>query len=197
MTAFMMDFDNQIIPVSESAGGMGAGEINAGRTMHRGAEASLILGIGELADLPFRLDFDANVTYVDAFFNADRFQEADDVLVNVNGNRTPYAPEWLVSSALTLEMKNGFGIRLTGTYISEQFTDPVNSITPTANGRDGLIDSYFVLDGTLRYNLSKWNTTFSLSCKNMLDERYMVSRRPQGIRAGLPRFITAGVNVNF
>lgn len=196
-TAFMMDFDNQIIPVSESAGGFGAGEVNAGRTMHRGVETAFIVGIGELTDLPFRLDFDANITYVDAFFNADRFIGADDARVNINGNRTPYAPEWLASSALTFEMKNGFGLRFTGTYVSEQFTDEINSVTPTANGRDGRIDAYLVLDGTARYTIAKHNVVLSLSCKNITDERYMVSRRPQGIRAGLPRFITGGVSVKF
>lgn len=197
LTGFMMDFENQIIPVSEASGGMGSGLVNGGRTMHRGVEAGITAGIAEFADWPFRLDLDVSATYVDAYFVGDRFQPVQDDLVNVDGMRTPYAPEWLLSSALTFEMKNGFGLRLTGTFVSEQFTDEINSIEPTPNGRDGLIPSYFLLDGTARYQLSKWNTTLSLSVKNMTDERYMVSRRPQGIRAGLPRFITAGVNVKF
>jgi Fe(3+) dicitrate transport protein len=32
MTVFMMDFSNQVIPVSESSGGAGTGYINGGRT---------------------------------------------------------------------------------------------------------------------------------------------------------------------
>jgi Fe(3+) dicitrate transport protein len=81
--------------------------------------------------------------------------------------------------------------------VSDQFTDPANSIIPTANGRNGQIPSYFLMDATARYTVAKWNTTFSLSCKNLTDERYMVSRRPQGIRVGLPRFISAGVTARF
>jgi Fe(3+) dicitrate transport protein len=34
------------------------------------------------------------------------------------------------------------------------------------------------------------------SIKNITDERYIVSRRPQGIRAGLPRFFTAGIELS-
>ncbi len=196
-TAFAMDFENQIIPVSESAGGTGAGLINGGRTMHRGLEIGLVVGLGELADLPFRLDFDVNATYVNAFFTGDRVQVVDEIPVSVEGNRTPYAPEYFLSSALTFEMKNGFGLRFTGTYVGDQFTDAMNTIAPTPDGRNGRLDAYFLLDGTARYTIAKWNTSFTLSCKNMLDERVMVSRRPQGIRAGLPRFVTAGVNVRF
>jgi Fe(3+) dicitrate transport protein len=39
--------------------------------------------------------------------------------------------------------------------------------------------------------------SLSLAVKNLLDERYIVSRRPQGIRVGLPRFITAGLDFKF
>jgi Fe(3+) dicitrate transport protein len=197
LTGFVLDFSNQIIPVSESSGGTGAGEVNGGSTMHRGVELGLIVGFGQIFDAPFRLDLDVNATAIDAYFNSDRFLGADDDRTNIQGNRTPYAPELLLSSALTFETKSGFGLRLTGTYVSEQFADELNTVNPTPDGLSGLIPSYFLLDGTTRYTVSKWKTTFSLSCKNMLDERYMASRRPQGIRVGLPRFITAGVAVQF
>jgi Fe(3+) dicitrate transport protein len=39
--------------------------------------------------------------------------------------------------------------------------------------------------------------SFHAAVKNLTDERYIVSRRPQGIRVGLPRFVTAGVDFNF
>ena len=35
----------------------------------------------------------------------------------------------------------------------------------------------------------------SISVKYLFDERYIVSRRPQGIRVGLPRFITMGLDL--
>jgi RHS repeat-associated protein len=73
----------------------------------------------------------------------------------------------------------------------------LNTVEPSANGRVGLIPSYTIIDGTLIYHLAKINTTFNISVKNLLDERYIVTRRPQGIRVGLPRFVTAGFKFNF
>lgn len=81
--------------------------------------------------------------------------------------------------------------------MGEQFTDQLNTIDPSGNGRIGKIPSYHLLDATLLYDIPSINTSFNVAVKNLMDERYIVSRRPQGIRVGIPRFITAGVNINF
>ncbi len=196
-TAFHMDFENQIISVSESVGGPGSGLVNGGRTLHRGLELGAILSIAQLADLPFSLDWDINATYVDAQFSADRFVVEGEEQINIRGNRTPYAPEYLLSSALSFESPSGIALRLTATYVGEQFTDPINSREPSPDGRDGLLSDYLILDATARYRLPGTSVAFTLSCKNITDERFIASRRPQGIRPGLPRFITAGVSLQF
>lgn len=194
ITGFYMDFSNQILPVAEFAGGGGAGLINGGQTRHAGVEGAVFLNFGEILDWKrFNILYDANITYVNAEFADDRIIEE----VEVRGNRTPYAPEWLISSALTFDHHKGAGLRFTGTYISEQFTDVGNSVAASNNGRNGLIPSYYIIDATARYKVDKINTLFTLAVKNLLDERYIVTRRPQGIRAGLPRMITAGIRYNF
>ncbi|HAZ26926.1 MAG TPA: Fe3+-dicitrate receptor, partial [Algoriphagus sp.] len=128
-----------------------------------------------------------------AYFSEDRFIGD----VNINGNTTPYAPEWLLNSSLAIESESGFSARLTYNFVGDQFGDEVNSIEPSANGRTGLIPSFFTLDAVVGYEIKKANLGFNLSVKNLTDERYISTRRPQGIRVGLPRFITAGVNFNF
>ena len=191
LTGFYMDFSNQVIPVSESSGGVGAGLINGGRTIHAGIEGGVTLEVHKFVNLKQeKLFVNANYTYVKAEFSADRFPDAE---TNVRGNRTPYAPEHLINGSLTYESKYGFGARFTYVYISDQFTDIRNTVEPTANGRDGKIDAYSVLDATLMYKVRKWNTVFTMSAKNLTDERYMVSRRPQGIRVGNPRILMFGV----
>ena len=35
-----------------------------------------------------------------------------------------------------------------------------------------------------------------ISDKNLFDERYIASRRPQGIKVGIPRFLSAGIEIN-
>jgi len=115
--------------------------------------------------------------------------------VNLSGNQTPYAPKMLLSSALAIESPFGLTARLTNTFIGEQFTDPLNTLSPSANGRDGKLDSYLLTDFQLIYAFPKVeNLSVSMSVKNLTNDRYISSRRPQGIRVGLPRFISFGVD---
>ncbi|GAB2631280.1 TonB-dependent receptor plug domain-containing protein [Belliella aquatica] len=194
MTGFFMDFSNQIIPVAESAGGLGFGVVNAGATRHRGVESAVVFDLSNLFGFSkTRLTYDINATYALSTYAADRF--VDDI--NINGNRTPYAPNWFVNSALTLETESGFGARVSMNYVSDQFGDELNTVTPSADGRIGRLDAYTVFDATLSYDVKKWNSRFNLSIKNLSDERYIATRRPQGIRVGIPRFITAGYEFKF
>ncbi|MCC5920930.1 MAG: carboxypeptidase-like regulatory domain-containing protein [Cyclobacteriaceae bacterium] len=194
-TAFYMDFSNQVIPVSEAAGGTGAGLINGGETLHAGLEGAGEINFGDVFDLPFNLILDANATWVRAEFQDNFLRGSGEQ--DIKGNRTPYAPEWFISSGLTFETRSGWAFRLTGNYVGEQFGDVENTIEIAANGRSGLIPSFFTLDANLMYNIKPINTTFNITVKNITDERYIASMRPQGIRAGLPRFITAGFNFRF
>jgi Fe(3+) dicitrate transport protein len=96
-----------------------------------------------------------------------------------------------------VESPFGTGIRFTYTYVGNQFADELNTITPSNNGRIGEIPAYSLLDATLYHRIPKYNAQFNLSVKNLTDERYMATRRPEGIRVGLPRFITAGFEIKF
>lgn len=190
LTFFYMDFENQVIPVAESSGGFGAGLINGGSTMHAGIEFSTVLELHKFINLgKEKLALSANYTFVKAEFTGNRFVGGEDVA----GNRTPYAPEHLINGAITYESRLGIGVRLAATHVSEQYTDPVNSVEPSASGRNGKIDAYTIFDATFMYNVKKWNTTFTLSAKNITDERYVATRRPQGIRVGNPRLLMVGV----
>jgi Fe(3+) dicitrate transport protein len=193
-TAFLMDFSNQIIPISESSGGAGTGLINAGATRHQGIEGALVFDLSQiLQSKKWNFVYDINLTYVNSFYDADRFVSD----ININGNRTPYAPEWFINTALKVEGNSGFAAKLTANYVGNQFGDELNTIAPSVDGTIGLLPSYFLLDAVVSYQISKWNSAFNLSVKNLTDERYISTRRPQGIRVGLPRFITAGFEINF
>jgi Fe(3+) dicitrate transport protein len=86
---------------------------------------------------------------------------------------------------------------LAGNFVGNQFADELNTIEPSVDGRIGLIPSYKVFDAVFSYDVSKWNSRFNFSIKNLTDERFITSRRPQGIRVGIPRFITAGYEFRF
>jgi len=197
LTAFHMDFSNQIIPVSESIGGTGAGLVNAGESRHSGFEAAMVVDIASLLGSKHQIEYDFSATYVTTAFTTDRYQSLAGEEINIRGNQLPYAPNFFLSSAFTWVTPAGLGVRMNGTYVSSQFGDQLNTIEPSANGRTGQIPAYFLLDTNIMYQPKGTNTSFNISAKNLLDQRYIVSRRPQGVRVGLPRFITAGVDFRF
>jgi Fe(3+) dicitrate transport protein len=218
-----MDFSNQVIPVSESSGGMGSGYINGGSTRHTGAEISLLAENIDLGAGGYQIGFRMNTTFVSSTFSSDRFMiekiarndSKDTVLVNVKGNRTPYAPEWMVNGQIMLETPFGLGMRVSGMYTGSQFTDVLNTRNPyyyihlaetnpdfrymqaTANGRIGELPSTFLVDLAAVYRHEKSGLELSATVKNLFNERYIASRRPQGIRVGLPRFVMLGLAWGF
>jgi len=111
----------------------------------------------------------------------------------VKGNTLPYAPSTMFGATADWQSRSGVTLGLSGTYVGRQFGDVLNTSEGSMNGRTGEIPAWFIVDANFRAPLSFVDgLAFSVNVKNLLDERYMVSRRPQGIRVGLPRFVTAG-----
>ncbi|HMO60659.1 MAG TPA: TonB-dependent receptor [Ferruginibacter sp.] len=195
-TFFMMDFQNQIIPVSQSSGNANAtGLANGGRTRHKGIEAGFEADIAKAMGSTHQVIIGANATYVHSRFIADRFIPKDGTPQNVRNNKLPYAPSLVVNTTVGYQSPGGLGIRFYGNYIGEQFADELNTVLPDAAGLIGKIDSRFLIDGSVYYHLPGNKVTFTLSGKNITDQRFIASRRPQGIKVGLPRFVTFGVDM--
>jgi len=197
LTFFRMDFENQIIPVSISSGQLNAtGLANGGETNHTGVEWGIELDISEILALKrHQFQFDLSATYARSIYAADRWVGSEQI--NVKGNRLPYAPEWTIWAGIYADLDFGFGFHLNASFVDAQFTDELNSILPNPNGRTGLIESRMVLDAGICYKTKKYPLTLRLNAKNLTNARYIASRRPQGIRLGLPRFITGGVDISF
>jgi Fe(3+) dicitrate transport protein len=223
ITAFHMDFSNQVIPVSESSGGRGTGYINGGATLHYGLETGVILSLINLFSPGWNTSLLVNSTLINAEFSDDRFViqktgmngNTDTVMVNIKGNKTPYAPPILLSGAFILESPRGFGIRLSGRYTGSQYTDVLNTknviewfdiaaadtdftyVQASADGRIGELSAFFVADGTIWVSFPEKGIELSACVKNIFNERYIASRRPQGIRVGMPRYFSFGLNYSF
>ena len=196
VTGFLMDFSNQIIPVSLSSGNAGAGFLNGGSTRHLGVEGSLALDFARLLTLARPLALDVKATYVKATYTDDRFATTpSNESRNIKGNQTPYAPNVLLSGGLSAEPLRNLTMRLTGTYVGSQYTDELNTIAAAPHGRTGRISAYHLLDATVLYRLPGNHVSLSLAGKNITNERYIASRRPQGIRVSTPRLLTFGLDV--
>jgi Fe(3+) dicitrate transport protein len=218
-TLFYMDFSNQVIPVSESSGGAGAGYINGGATTHKGIESSILILFGKLIGPKWNASLALHSTFSNSTFSGNRYilyktsvsNDKSSVYQNVKGNKTPYAPSVLLSSAITIESPFGLTAKLSGNYVGKQYTDALNTenvyewidiqnddteykyIQATANGRIGALKQYYVLHFSILYKHEKSGFGANLGVKNITNERYIVTRRPQGIRLGLPRFISCGI----
>lgn len=198
VTAFVLDFENQIIPVSNSSGNVNAtGVVNGGQTLHKGVEAAFKIDFGKILGSNNSFAFESNTTIQNSVYSNNRFITVNGQPVNVKDNQLPYSARVMVWNAVSVELQDGIGFRLSGNYIGKQFTDELNSKFASANGRTGEIDSRFVMDANAFYTVPKTRATLNVAVKNLTDQRYITTRRPEGIRVSLPRMITAGFEVNF
>jgi Fe(3+) dicitrate transport protein len=188
LTAFRMEFSNQIVPAISNI----FVNSNGGETLHQGMEASLGYG----SDVGLR--FDANATWVrDARFVGDRLSSDGSVSTTRDGNRVPYTPE------LVANLRIGYQIGALNTSISahftgQQYTDAENSVVLTENTSGfftGRIDAYTTLDLNAVYSVSDQFTVFG-AVRNLTDRRYIASLR-QGIYAGPSRSLEVGGRYRF
>ena len=196
LTGFIMNFENQIIPISQSSGNLNeTGFANGGETLHRGIEVSGSYDFSDWFGSRHMISLELATTYVRSRYNADRFVGPDGT--NVNGNALPYAPEWTFWGGLNIKFDWGLGLNFNGSFVDQQFTDELNTLMPHPGGRIGLIDSRFTVDGGIYYTIKDKNITIRLMGKNLTNTRFIATRRPQGIRVGLPRMILGGVDFSF
>lgn len=199
-TLFYLDFSNQIVEPSLSAGSVSQAALaNQGATVHRGIEASASIDIAKLIRQPFGLSAEGSLTLVDAYFDGERrLERSPGDTVDIDGNQLPYAPRYLAHGAVTFEHPTGTTIRLDGTWVGEQYADNFETEAGSANGRVGEIPGYAVADLSVRYRLpTAVRLTLTGSVKNLFDRTYIASRRPEGIKVGLPRLVLVGVDWGF
>jgi Fe(3+) dicitrate transport protein len=193
-TLFRMDYENQVVPAS-LAGGVGATLTNGGETLHQGIELRAQIDTapitGSAHDVYLRLAY----TYLPvAEFRGPRFSNVSGFgSVRVSGNRLPYAPEQMAVFGVGYA-HGALDVRLDVVRTSDQFTDDLNSVTPTADGQRGLISGSTVWNAAANYTVGR--TTLFLTVKNLFDELFIVDRT-RGILPGAPRLVQAGVKLGF
>jgi Fe(3+) dicitrate transport protein len=188
LTAFRMDFDNQIIPANSNSDFQ---RTNGGETLHQGLEAAIGYDFGN------GFSVDANATWIpDAEFVGNRYK-ADGSLDIPDGNRVTYAPEW-VANLIFAYQSGPLKTALSVNYIDEQFTDAANTVgikENTSGFFTGQLDAYTTVDLTASYAINKQFSVFG-AVKNLTDEHYVASLR-QGIYVGPERSVEVGAKYSF
>lgn len=183
VTAFQMDFENQI--VNENLGG-GITRANGGKTLNQGVEA----GVGYLIGGGFRVD--ANATWLPtAKYNGS----SKGGQLGPNGNRLQYAPELVTNVALSYA-QGKLRTSLGAYHVSEQFNDAANTRSESTDGRNGVIDAYTVYNLNAQYAVNKQTSLFGV-VRNLTNEKYITSRLPDGIFPGVERNFEVGVRYKF
>jgi Fe(3+) dicitrate transport protein len=121
------------------------------------------------------------------------------VETNLKNKRVENAPENIIRAGITYT-KKALTITAQYSYVSNTFSDANNTVTPTANGINGLIPSYNLVDLSGTY---KFNEKFFLKSgiNNLLGEKYFTRRASgypgPGLMVAEPRnfFVTVGVKL--
>lgn len=195
-TLFHLDFSNQIIEPSLSAGSVAQAQLaNQGATRHSGVEAGVAFDLGRLLRRPYELSARVNYTFVDAVFSDERLLETPSGdTVNIEGNRLPYAPRHQANAGVQFAHSSGWTLRVDWKYVGEQFSDNFETAEGSTNGRVGLVPAYRVIDLGAQYRIPlPARVTVVGSVKNLTDAVYIASRRPEGIKPGLPRLVSLGM----
>ncbi|MDI1478251.1 TonB-dependent receptor [Polyangium sp. y55x31] len=182
VTGFVMSFRNQIVTGTE-ANGQQSELANGGRTLHRGAEAQVTVGLGQALSLPLTIDLTGRYTFSVATFRGGPF----------DGNRLPYAPLHTASATLDVEHRIGIGGQVAWSYLSDQFADEYNTVLVDPTGRIGVVPAYHLVDVALRYRHAKTGLGALLTVKNALDQVFVATRLPDGIQTGGFRQINVGL----
>jgi Fe(3+) dicitrate transport protein len=106
------------------------------------------------------------------------------------GDRLPYLPEHLFSGRMGVE-DAGWKLALSWNGAGAMRTEAGRGEIPPGTGADRFL--VFSLSGEL--TLGSRGTVYG-AVQNLLDERYVVSRRPAGARPGLPRTLFVGFRLS-
>lgn len=191
-TFFYLDFDNQIVPASES----NATTIsNSGESRHIGFEWSSSLDLLAVAKTDHKLWLSTNYTFVDT-------EITNESVSNQKGNRLPYAPKHIFKIGLDYESSEeswtkGLSLGVAAHYTSSQFTDKDNTETASNDGTVGQLEDYWLVDAYANYKIPKSNWTLSLAGTNIFDKKYIISRNPSGIFAGAGVQVRGGIRYHF
>ena len=115
--------------------------------------------------------------------------------MGADGKRIPHTPD-LTSNLGVNYQKNGFKSLLSLNYISSQFPDSANTVTPNSIGTLGEVPSITTVNWSANYSINKSLKVFGV-INNMFNKRYISSRSPDGIFAGAPMNFQAGMSYQF
>ena len=186
---FRNDYDNLVGTVTDSTGGGGeiGDQFDGGEVLVSGLElsADYSFGVGS-----FELPVGLNYTWTNEAEFKNTFDSGFDPWGEVaTGDALPYIPEHQLRLSAGLQ-SDRFRVNLAANYVGKMRTTAGQG----AYDPKETVDSHVVWDAIATWNLTESLSTY-VKVDNLFDETYIASRRPSGVRPGLPR--TAYVGLTF
>lgn len=187
---FYNDYENLLGADNASSGGLGSGDLfNAGEARTFGLEFSgqHYFVLNKNSHIPFNLSY----TYTNAEFQSDFSSEFDGWGDVQAGDKLPYLSPNQFNSTI------GYQSKTFGANIRSNFVDDMRTLPGQGEVTDqSLIESRLLLNLDGNMLLSK-DIKLMARINNILNETYIVSQRPSGLRPGMPRAVSLGFSMDF
>ena len=191
VVGYVSDYSNLLGSDLAATGGSGTNELyNAGKAIVKGIEISVNYNLSNSDKL--QIPIYINYTLTDATFK-ENFKSSFDSWGGeiMNGYKIPYISKHQFNLGFNIK-NNSLSFDVNYSFKSNVRTKPGIEM----NNIKELIKGFGVINTALNYNINK-NISFHLATKNITNKVYSVSRRPAGLRPGLPRTFTAGIKCDF
>ena len=190
LIGFYSDYKNILGTCTQSSGCKGANldqRINGGKAQVWGIEFQLNK---QARFKKWKFPAKLSLTYSNASF-ANSFSTTLPEWGNgsvVSGDPIPYIPQWQGQVTTGLEIED-LSFFMNGTYVGSVADQAV------ANDRK-TVDAYWTLDLSFQYKFNNLGKIF-LRGDNVLDKKYVVSFRPDGLRPGKAQSFLVGIQYDF
>ncbi len=189
---FFNDYSNLLGSDLAAAGGAGSNDLfNGGDVNAMGLELQLNYDVLSKYETKWSLPLMLTYTYTDAEFRNSFESEFEGWGVVTEGDNLPYLAKNQFSLSAGLESDK---LRVN---LSTKYMDEMRTVAGHGDILPGFkTDQSLVFDLSTEYSISREVSLFG-SIKNLTDQSYIVSRRPAGLRPGMPRSFTIGMKAQF
>lgn len=178
VSGFYLNYENRVGQIATSPTNLL--RTNVGTSVHKGLEMYIefnpLKAFNPKTTLG-SLNIFASLSWIDARYTdfiRRTYQNNQLIESNLKDKKVENAPQNIHRIGINYVLRN-FSLTWQMSMVGETFSDADNTTTPTANGQNGLIPAYEVMDisGTYRF-LDKYNIRFGIN--NLGDKRYFTRR---------------------
>jgi Fe(3+) dicitrate transport protein len=173
---FQVLYQNRIgsLVLTDASGQSYIWKTNIGDSKTNGVELYAEYGLSQTRT--HRISIFTATSYFDGYYLNGKLRNGT-TNTDLTNNRLETVPKWISRNGLQVAYKM-FSSILQYSYVSESFSDALNTVIPTANGASGIVPEYSILDLNMSYRINA-QYLLRLGINNITDKQYF-TKRPTG-----------------